>query len=51
MAEKIIRINMTDLSTKVESVPAGWMGLGGRGLTNPRCPKDIDVKAIYTAAL
>ena len=21
------------------------------GLTNPRCPKDIDVKAIYTAAL
>jgi alcohol dehydrogenase len=21
------------------------------GLTNPRCPKDADVKAIYTAAL
>ena len=21
------------------------------GLTNPRCPKDVDVKAIYTAAL
>ena len=34
MAEKIIRINMTDLSTKVEAVPAGWMGLGGRGLTS-----------------
>lgn len=34
MAEKIIRINMTDLSTKIEAVPAGWMGLGGRGLTS-----------------
>ena len=32
--DKIIRINMTDLSSKVETVPAGWAGLGGRGLTS-----------------
>ena len=31
---KIIRINMTDLSSKVEAVPAAWAGLGGRGLTS-----------------
>ncbi len=34
MAEKIYRINMTDLSTKVEDVPENWMGHGGRGLTS-----------------
>jgi aldehyde:ferredoxin oxidoreductase len=32
--DKIIRINMTDLSSKVETVPAAWAGLGGRGLTS-----------------
>ncbi len=34
MADKIFRVNMSDLSTKVEAVPEGWMGLGGRGLTS-----------------
>lgn len=34
MADKIFRVNMSDLSTKVEAVPAAWMGLGGRGLTS-----------------
>ncbi|MCL2341299.1 MAG: aldehyde ferredoxin oxidoreductase, partial [Proteobacteria bacterium] len=34
MADKILRVNMSDLSTKVEAVPAAWMGLGGRGLTS-----------------
>ncbi len=34
MADKIFRVNMTDLSTKVEEVPQEWMGLGGRGLTS-----------------
>ena len=34
MAEKIFRVNMTDLTTSVEEVPAGWMGHGGRGLTS-----------------
>jgi len=32
--DKIFRVNMTDLTTKVEAVPAGWAGLGGRGLTS-----------------
>jgi len=32
--DKIIRINMTDLTTRVEAVPAAWTGLGGRGLTS-----------------
>ena len=34
MADTIFRVNMSDLSTKVEAVPEGWMGLGGRGLTS-----------------
>jgi aldehyde:ferredoxin oxidoreductase len=32
--DKILRVNMTDLSTKIEPVPAAWAGLGGRGLTS-----------------
>lgn len=34
MADKIFRVNMSDLSAKVEAVPEAWMGLGGRGLTS-----------------
>jgi len=34
MADRIFRVNMSDLSAKVEAVPEGWMGLGGRGLTS-----------------
>ncbi len=34
MADKIFRVNMTDLSTSVEDVPADWAGHGGRGLTS-----------------
>ncbi len=32
--DKIIRVNMNDLSTKIETVPLAWTGLGGRGLTS-----------------
>lgn len=32
--DKIIRVNMADLSTRIEAVPAAWAGLGGRGLTS-----------------
>ena len=32
--DKILRVNMNDLSTKIEAVPAAWAGLGGRGLTS-----------------
>src|SRR5512136_669452 len=34
MGEKIIRVNMTTLTTSIEAVPAAWAGLGGRGLTS-----------------
>jgi aldehyde:ferredoxin oxidoreductase len=34
MADKIFRVNMTDLTTSVEEVPADWVGHGGRGLTS-----------------
>ncbi len=34
MADKIFRVNMSDLTTRVEEVPSEWAGLGGRGLTS-----------------
>ena len=34
MADKIFRVNMSDLTTRVEEVPPEWAGLGGRGLTS-----------------
>ncbi len=34
MADKIFRVNMTDLSTSIEDVPADWVEHGGRGLTS-----------------
>ncbi len=34
MAEKIFRVNMGDLSVKIEDVPAALQGLGGRALTS-----------------
>ena len=34
MAEKIFRVNMGDLSVKIEDVPATWQGFGGRALTS-----------------
>lgn len=34
MAEKIFRVNMSDLTTSIEDVPEAWAGHGGRGLTS-----------------
>lgn len=34
MADKIYRVNMTELSTSIEDVPQDWSGHGGRGLTS-----------------
>lgn len=34
MADKIFRVNMTDLTTSIEDVPQEWIGMGGRGLTS-----------------
>lgn len=32
--DKILRVNMSDLSVKTEEVPSAWAGLGGRALTS-----------------
>ena len=32
--DKIFRVNMSDLSVKIEEVPSAWAGLGGRALTS-----------------
>jgi len=42
MSDKIYRVNMNDLSFKIEDVPADWMGLGGRGLTSTIVAAEVD---------
>jgi aldehyde:ferredoxin oxidoreductase len=32
--DKIVRVNMSELSSKIETVPTAWAGLGGRALTS-----------------
>lgn len=39
--DKIVRINLSDLSTKTEPVPAEWAGLGGRALTSTIVAKEV----------
>jgi aldehyde:ferredoxin oxidoreductase len=41
MGEKIIRINMTNLTTAVEAVPAEWAALAGRALTSTVVAKEV----------
>ncbi len=41
MAEKIFRINMSDLSTSIEDIPEGWAGHGGRGLTSTIIAEEV----------
>ena len=42
MADKIYRVNMSNLSYKIEEVPSRWMGLGGRGLTSTIIAEEVD---------
>jgi len=42
MADKIYRVNMNDLSFKIEDVPDEWMGLGGRGMTSTIVAAEVD---------
>ncbi len=42
MSDKIYRVNMKDLSYKIEDVPEEWMGLGGRGLTSTIVATEVD---------
>jgi len=60
MAAKIFRVNMSDLSTSVEEVPAAWAGHGGRGLTStivaaevpPTChPLGVNNKLVFAPGL
>jgi aldehyde:ferredoxin oxidoreductase len=39
--DKIFRVNMANLSTSVEAVPAEWAGLGGRALTSTIVAKEV----------
>ncbi|WP_321530072.1 aldehyde ferredoxin oxidoreductase C-terminal domain-containing protein [uncultured Desulfuromonas sp.] len=40
--DKIFRVNMTNLTTTVEDVPAEWLGLGGRALTSTIVATEVD---------
>ncbi|MCF6173015.1 MAG: aldehyde ferredoxin oxidoreductase [Campylobacteraceae bacterium] len=42
MSDKIYRVDMSNLSFKIEDVPADWMGLGGRGLTSTVIAEEVD---------
>lgn len=60
MADRMYRVNMTDLSVKTEDIPEKWAGLGGRGLTStivaaevpPTChPLGPDNKLVFAPGL
>ncbi len=40
--DKILRVNMTDLTTSVETAPIEWAGLGGRALTSTIVAKEVE---------
>lgn len=42
MADKIFRVNMTNLTTSLEDVPAAWAGHGGRGLTSTIVAAEVE---------
>jgi len=42
MADKIYRVNMSNLSFYIEEVPQDWMGLGGRALTSTIVAAEVD---------
>ncbi len=42
MAEQIFRVNMTTLTTSMETVPAAWAGHGGRGLTSTIVAAEVE---------
>jgi aldehyde:ferredoxin oxidoreductase len=42
MADKIFRVNMTNLTTAVEEVPSDWAGHGGRGLTSTIVAAEVE---------
>jgi aldehyde:ferredoxin oxidoreductase len=41
MADKIFRVNMTELTTSIEDVPEAWAPHGGRGLTSTIIAEEV----------
>jgi aldehyde:ferredoxin oxidoreductase len=39
--DKIVRVNMSDLTTSTEPVPTEWVGLGGRAMTSNIVAKEV----------
>ncbi len=42
MSDKIYRINMNELSFKIENIPEEWKALGGRGFTSTVVATEVD---------
>lgn len=42
MTDKIFRVNMTNLTSSTEEVPADWAGHGGRGLTSTIVAAEVE---------
>ena len=42
MADKIYRVNLSDMSYTIEDIPDRWAGLGGRGLTSTIVAEEVD---------
>lgn len=42
MADKIYRIDMNNLTYKIEDIPSSWLGLGGRALTSTIVAQEVD---------
>jgi len=40
--DKIVRVNMTEKTCKIEQVPAGWAPLGGRALTSTIVAEEVN---------
>jgi aldehyde:ferredoxin oxidoreductase len=39
--DRILRVNLADLSTRIEPAPAAWAGLGGRALTSTIVAQEV----------
>ena len=42
MSDKIYRVDMSNLTYKIEDVPSEWLGLGGRALTSTVVAAEVD---------
>jgi len=42
MADKIFRVNMSNLTSSIEDIPENWAGFGGRGLTSTIVAAEVE---------